>query len=491
MIERLEITPGSGTVIRYGFVIAWASGAASPALVSFLAESARNLADSPIGGEQLADHLAGVLSRRDPEPQVPFVTVGPGEQGWAALLHGPVQIWDGAAWTTAEPHPGWIQTSLSPRPGLSVSVAGSPVASLSPDSLLDLEAGVVPGGGFVMLAARSAPVLAVDPAPAGPPAPVDPVPAGPPAPVDPAPAGPPAPVGPAPAGAETVVLTPAPAPPAELGTDDEAQYQPAREAESDHLVTQLMHLDLPGPTTTGEDRDRGEDRDGGEEAAAGSPAPPGVMDLHDPAARARVVSHPPLPPGGDPPRPTPGAPVVAGVPCRRGHVNRPGMLTCARCGEPITAESSYQVSGTRPALGCLITDRGAVYGLDSGYLVGADPAKDPTVRGRLARPLVLDGEDVAPSHAEVRLHDWDVVVTDRASEGGTHVYPPGGSDWERLSAYQPRVIAPGTHIALGQRVVTFVSPWSVPPPGTEPSGPLLGSGSDPEPDPETDPGPGD
>jgi hypothetical protein len=494
MIERLEVTTGPGTVIRYGFVVAWASASASPSLVSFLAESARNLADSPLGGDQLAAHLAGVLARRDPEPHVPFVTIGPSEVGWSALLHGPVQVWDGVAWTHPEPHPGWIRASLSPRPGLSVSVSGAPVPNLAPDALLDLEAGVVPGGGFVLLPAVPAPITPTGVA-----------------------------AGPARLDEPTAVLDPGLASVAAGAGDDQRQDdepEPTGPSDAAHLVTGLAAAGALAHAA-GQEEDQaqpdgepdaqpdageapGAEADGAESAAEDRPSetpaiplvvpapdsaiepprpsarpgaslgPPGVLDLHDPIVRARVVPYPPLPPGGDPPRPAPGTPVVAGVPCRRGHLNRPGMLTCARCGQPIEAEGGYQISGTRPALGCLISDGGSVFGLDSGYLVGSDPGRDPTVRGRLARPLVIEGEDVAASHAEIRLHEWDVMVTDRGSSGGTHIYPPGATSWDRLAPYQPRVIPPGTHVAFGQRVMTFVSPWNLPPAAG--SGPAEGSG---------------
>ena len=70
MIERVEVVGGAGTVIRYGEIVAWAAPSASPALISFLAQSAQNLAPSRRGGRQMADHIAGVLNDRDPEPQV-------------------------------------------------------------------------------------------------------------------------------------------------------------------------------------------------------------------------------------------------------------------------------------------------------------------------------------------------------------------------------------------------------------------------------------
>src|SRR5262249_20709949 len=83
LIERVEVTAGTGTVIRYGGIVAWADPSASAALISFLAQSARNLSPSPRGGRQIADHIASVLTTRDPEPHVAFAVVGPSDHGWA------------------------------------------------------------------------------------------------------------------------------------------------------------------------------------------------------------------------------------------------------------------------------------------------------------------------------------------------------------------------------------------------------------------------
>jgi hypothetical protein len=128
------------------------------------------------------------------------------------------------------------------------------------------------------------------------------------------------------------------------------------------------------------------------------------------------------------------------------------------------ADAAYTVTGTRPALGCLIADDAVVYRLDLGYVVGSDPGRDPTVRGGLTRPLVMVGAGMAESHAEIRLHDWDVVVADRGSVGGTSIFELGAADWQRIRPYEPRVLKPGTHVAFGQRIVTFVTPWVVPGP---------------------------
>jgi hypothetical protein len=166
----------------------------------------------------------------------------------------------------------------------------------------------------------------------------------------------------------------------------------------------------------------------------------------------------PLPIGGGPDQRIPGAPVVAGALCARGHLNRPGLTVCARCRTPLL-DAKDQVSGTRPPLGALIDDDGTIYRLDRGYLVGSAPGRDPTVGGGLARPLILHGNDVSGSHAELRLADWDVLIVDRGSAAGTCLFEPGASEWVRLAPFEPRVLPPGTHVAFGQRVVTFLSPW--------------------------------
>ncbi len=444
MIEHLEVTAGPGTVIRYGSVAAWAAPSASPGLISFLAVSARNLAGSTAGGQQLADHLAGVIEDRDPEPDVAFAVVGPSPEGWTALLHGPVQVWDGIRWIAADPWPGWRRAALRPSPSLAVAPVGTSLPAISPDSVWDLEAGVVPGGGFVLVPARSSEPTSAEAGGQAPTATVGP---------GPATAGT-APPRPSAGGAAAVP------PPGERVIGEPSPAGPTAGGAPTALAP------AGGPAAA---------EPAPPEGTAGLPDEPARLDLRSAEVRSRLVAYPPLPAGGTPGRPVPGAPVVAGVVCRRGHLNRPGTALCVRCDTPITDEDAYNVSGTRPALGCLVLDDGEVYRLESGYLVGTDPTLDPTVRGGLARPLRLQGTQVATSHAEIRLHDWDVVLTDRDSPGGTFLYGPESTAWERLRAYQPRVLQPGTHIAFGQRVVTFLTPWTTgarpPGPDTEPTGP--------------------
>jgi hypothetical protein len=432
VIDRIEVTAGAGTVIRYGGIAAWAAPSASPALISFLAQSARNLGPSPVGGRQIADHIGSVLSDRDPEPHVAFAVVGPSENGWEALLHGPVQVWDGVRWLSPNPRPGWLQAAIDPQPAVTVGHGGSSTPALIPDAVWDLEAGVVPGAGFVLFPAVVSPVSAIDGRWLAGPGPVL-------APEEPEVADP--------TTAESTAIL----------------FPPEATA-----VLPAVAEETAGPPGDGpaEAEPEGELEPSGAAwpVDSGVAAPPGAIGLLAGAAAGIAVLRPPLAVGRGPDRSVPGAPVVAGLLCDRGHLNRPGMPTCVRCSTPMPAAAAYTVTGTRPALGCLIADDALVYRLDLGYVVGSDPGRDPTVRAGLARSLVMAGPGVAASHAEIRLHDWDVAVTDRGSVGGTSVFELGASDWERIRPYEPRVLKPGTHVAFGQRIVTFVTPWLVPDP---------------------------
>jgi hypothetical protein len=200
---------------------------------------------------------------------------------------------------------------------------------------------------------------------------------------------------------------------------------------------------------------------------AGDGGPPGAgTALTRPAAATSWVDlsptrHPalaPLPPG---PAPVPvGRPEVAGIRCERGHFNHPAARRCGVCGRPVPPGQTPSL-GPRPALGLLIADDGGAYRVDADQVIGADPRVDEgVVSGRLRGvPLTGTPGQLAPVHAELRLTDWTVSVVDRGSAGGTFVVAAGTTGWTRLTPYQPVAIRPGSHLSVGQRVLTFVSPW--------------------------------
>jgi hypothetical protein len=405
MSDRVEVLPGPGTVLRHGRVAVWAGPSSSAALLAFLAQSALNVGELGHGGLQIVDHIAGILSTRDPEPGAPFAVIGPSLDAWITVLHGPVQLWDGTRWLAPTPQTGWLRADVRPQPAVCIGPAGSVAPILSSDSPYDLRAGTVPGGGLILVP-DSVPHQRVEP----PAAPVS-RPTAPPAPVSPAL------VAPAPVGAEPVGPEPV-----------------ARGTSETPTATTATTATTGGP--------------GGPPSArhwmslAGLPAPPG----------------PALPLGGA--IPPDGRPQVPGVLCPAGHFNHPAARVCAWCTRDV-APGQPPTIGPRPVLGVLVTDDGATYRLDVDQVLGSDPTTDHGVATGRIRGVALRGApgQLAPTHAEIRLSEWTVTVIDRGSAGGTSVVGPDMSGWVRLTPYQPVLLPPRSHLSIGQRVLTFVSPW--------------------------------
>ena len=472
MSARVEVLPGEGVVFRYGQICVWAAGGCSAELLSFLGTSARNLGPSARGGLLLADHVAGVLERADPEPGAGFVTVGPdGAGGQAVVLHGPVRLWTGLQWQEPPGGTGWNRLTLAPAPIMLAGSAGTRPVPGGSHPILDLEAGAVPGGGFALIDA-AAPPPGLEPPPALS-APVG-------APAAAAPLTTPVPGAPGgeevDSGEEVEVVAVAFAAPDSSGAGD-AGAGAAQDAGSDAPTTVLptagaeptvalpgglVGAALPAPAGGGETGggEAGGGETGGSETGGGSesastgeqPAawrPAGVLGLLPPPAGLR-----PGPPAG----PVGAVPVVRGVRCPGGHFNHPATPACLRCGAPIDRRQPPG-SGPRPPLGLVVVDDGSLYALDRSYLLGSGAGGDPSVTSGSARAMVLSGDRVASLHAEIRLDDWAVTLVDRAGDGSTHVLAPGRDGWRAVTPRGREVLRPGSHIAVGSRVLTFLSPW--------------------------------
>ncbi len=180
-------------------------------------------------------------------------------------------------------------------------------------------------------------------------------------------------------------------------------------------------------------------------------------DLVDLRSVAIAASRP-LPGVAEPAAPGSG-PVVEVIYCHSGHPNHPAVERCARCNATVTGRSPH--SGHRPPVGVLLADDGTVYRVDGDLLIGSAPFDDPEVAEGRRAPLRLGSPagNLSPAHAEIHVSGWELRVTDRGSASGTHLVRPGRSDWERLTPLRPEPLEPGSHISLGQRVLTFVSPW--------------------------------
>ncbi|MCU4185669.1 hypothetical protein K6U06_14975 [Acidiferrimicrobium sp. IK] len=482
MTGRVEVMSGPGVVMRYGRLCVWAGARSSDALLQFLGQSARNLGPSARGGALLAEHVAGVLERGDPEPDAAFVTLGPdGAGGYVALLHGPVRAWTGVQWVEPPVSPGWQRVAFAPAPVVLAGSASSQPAPGGSHPALDLETGTVPGGGFALIDADpSAPSPAGDDT------------------AGPAPVSAPTPTGATPA---VVAAAAAAASDAANTASPVGSVDPGGPGGEDIVAVAFAAPDRPDPGPRGHwggpggrapEPDDARDTPTAVLSVPGAPsdaatamtvalphpvaAPAAAPTPGDPAptgpgpAPARPRPHGAIgllpPPGGLVPGPPVGpvgsVPVVRGVRCARGHFNHPEVTVCVCCGEAVGAAvgaAPAVVSGPRPSLGVLVVDDGSIYALDRPYLLGSRVSDDPAVTGGSARALMLRGERVAAVHAEIRLSDWTLSVLDRASSGSTHVLLPGADGWSALAPFQPTVLPPGAHIAVGSRVLTFVSPW--------------------------------
>ncbi|HET9071150.1 MAG TPA: hypothetical protein VFN60_04490 [Acidimicrobiales bacterium] len=411
--DRLEVLLGPGSVIRFGRVAAWAAPTASLALLTFLHQSVRNVGPSARGGQLLADHIAGILAQRDPEPATAFAAVGPADGGWAALLHGPVQLWDGAQWLAPSPAEGWRSCSVTPRPALSVGPAGSAAPRLLAGSPYDLATGLVPGGGFLLVPAGAdlgrAAGFASGPTGGGAP--------------DATRVGPPAATGAPPTDGTRVV--PSPGPPGVPPSGPAAPGDPLQAGAP--LATPPPEAGAPGAVDL---------RAGAPGEREALPAVNGPVDVAGPLQ-----------------------PLVPGTRCPSGHFNHPAVERCARCRAELGGRPA--VNGPRPPLGVLLADDGTIYRVDGDLVVGTRPDTDPAVAAGRADGLCLASPagTLAPAHLEIRVVEWAVTVTDRGSASGSYLVRQGRRDWDRLTPFRPAPLEPGSHLSLGQRVLTFVSPW--------------------------------
>jgi hypothetical protein len=109
----------------------------------------------------------------------------------------------------------------------------------------------------------------------------------------------------------------------------------------------------------------------------------------------------------------------------------------------------------------LAVDGGPRLVVDGAFVIGREPDTDDDVAAGRAQGLRLTDLDgrIASVHARVDLHDWDVRVTDLGTPGGTHVCPPGGTEWSRVMPNVPTPIEPGSKVLFGRTGVRF-EPYS-------------------------------
>ena len=253
---HVGVERGSGLVARFGDALILVldpdeDPQATEELLEALA-SAPSEARPP--GTLIATGLAGILVRRQPEKLPAFGVVAPLADGYVVLLHGPVS----AHITTAHDEQRisgddavtWVDRKVAATfEWLSVGGGDAPVHA---DPRSDLQAGAVPGSGFVLTVAPVAPVAPSPPFRPSPPRPHPthlprrpPAPRrlpGPPEPVTPTPPNAPQPARPS----STTPVQPGPAQPAPAAGRD-GPHRPQRPRRRRHRGQRVQAGATPPP----------------------------------------------------------------------------------------------------------------------------------------------------------------------------------------------------------------------------------------------------
>lgn len=393
---QVKIVPGEGVVARIGTGVLIAPQTPSQSQLEPLLQALRaTCVGQPAPGRALVRRVAGELFQADPDAVPDFAVAGPTDEGWAVLLHGAVEMvvvrQDSEEQLSGTDAATWVDRVI---PGGFVSLRVGAVGHAGEVSTgpFELEAGIVPGAGIVIVAASTASQTAA-PVAVGPEAAedltlVDLGSARPPGPT--AATAPPAATVEAPNPAEegvfqSILLTsPSKVEPREplpvIGEDGEDRRETEPQGTLvDGILCERGHFNHPHALYC---------------------SACGVSTVH----RTRTLVKGPRPPLG----------VLVGDD-----------------GSAFSLGADYLV-GREP------------------------DQDDAVRRGELRPLRLLDAErSVSRVHAEIRLRDWDVVVIDRGSANGTYVAERGETEWRRLPPDGDEVIQPGTRVAFGKRFMTF------------------------------------
>jgi FHA domain-containing protein len=147
----------------------------------------------------------------------------------------------------------------------------------------------------------------------------------------------------------------------------------------------------------------------------------------------------------------PQAPEILGVYCKNGHFDDPRARFCAVCGISMNQQTLVPRPGLRPPLGLLVLDGGAIFQLDTDYVLGREPTLDAAVAAGEARPLrvVDDSGTVSRVHAKIQLDGWQVLVADLGSANGTFIRLPDQPADQWLTPHVPMPLLPGSHVVMG------------------------------------------
>jgi len=143
-----------------------------------------------------------------------------------------------------------------------------------------------------------------------------------------------------------------------------------------------------------------------------------------------------------------GEATVVAFECPRGHYNPPYGTLCRVCRAPIDPHQKVREIA-RPSLGILRLWGGGTVTLDRGVIFGRNPHLIPDALGSEPNLIKIKDpkRDVSSQHAEVRLEDWYVTVTDLNSTNGTAIILPNRAPIT-LKPNDPMAIESGTRVIL-------------------------------------------
>ncbi len=150
--------------------------------------------------------------------------------------------------------------------------------------------------------------------------------------------------------------------------------------------------------------------------------------------------------------------MVDGILCSRDHFNNPRSAYCMVCGVSMLHLTPNPVRRPRPTLGFIVFDDGSSFGLDRSYLIGREPSTNDGTPSRMPPELLVihdNNDTLSRTHAELKLTDWTVQLTDLNSTNGTYIWDADNDRWSQLTAGQPVELHSGETVALGRRTFVF------------------------------------